>query len=248
MNDEQLLRYSRHILLPEIGIDGQASLLAAHVLIVGVGGLGCPAALYLAASGIGTLSIADGDKVELTNLQRQIAHTTQAIGRNKAASAQNTLKNLNPEVTVNAIERRLTASELMSQVSKVDIVVDASDNFVTRHAVNRACVAHKKPLVSGAALRFDGQISVFDLRVPQNPCYACLFPESEVTEETRCADSGVFSPLVGIVGAMQAAETLRCLLNIGETLNGRLLLIEALTMNCRVLKLTKDPRCTVCGN
>ena len=248
MNDEQLLRYSRHILLPEIGIDGQALLLTAHVLVVGAGGLGCPAALYLAASGVGTLSIADGDKVDLTNLQRQIAHTTQAIGRNKAISAQDTLKNLNPEVIVNAIERRLTASELMSLVSKVDIVVDASDNFVTRNAVNRACVAHKKPLVSGAALRFDGQVSVFDLRGPQNPCYACLFPESEVTEDTRCADSGVFSPLVGIVGAMQAAETLKCLLSIGETLVGRLVLIEGLTMSCRVLKLNKDPGCAVCGN
>lgn len=248
MNDEQLLRYSRHILLPEIGIAGQATLLRAHVLIVGAGGLGSPVALYLAASGVGTLTIADGDNVELTNLQRQIAHTTQAIGQNKAQSAQSTMESLNPEVTVNPIEQRLTADALMSLVAEVDVVVDASDNFATRHAINRACVAHKKPLVSGAALRFDGQVSVFDLRAPQNPCYACLFPESAINEDTRCADSGVFSPLVGIVGTIQAAETLKCLLDIGETLNGRLLLIEGLTMNCRAINLSKDPRCAVCGN
>ncbi len=248
MNDDQLLRYSRHILLPEIGVAGQETLLNAHAFIVGAGGLGSPIALYLAASGVGTLTIADGDVVELTNLQRQIAHTTQAIGRNKARSAQSTLANLNPEVTVNTIQHRLTADELMSSVPQADVVIDASDNFATRHAVNRACVAHKKPLVSGAALRFDGQVSVFDLRAPNSPCYACLYPETAQSEEVRCVDNGVFSPLVGIVGSIQAAETLKCLLNMGETLNGRLLLIEGLTMNCRAVKLNKDPRCAVCGN
>ena len=247
MDDEQLLRYSRHILLPEIGIEGQQRLLDAHVLMIGAGGLGSPAALYLASAGIGTLTICDGDVVDLTNLQRQIVHREAAVGQPKVASARDTLLAINPRVNINAVQERIAGDRLAQLVAAADIVLDGSDNFATRHAVNRACVAARKPLVSGAGIRFDGQLAVFDLRSAQSPCYACLFPESAETEEMRCAVMGVFAPLVGIIGAMQAAETLKILCGAGESLNGRLLLLDALNMDVRTLKLQRDPGCAVCA-
>jgi adenylyltransferase/sulfurtransferase len=247
MDDEQLLRYSRHILLPEIGIEGQQRLLDAHVLMIGAGGLGSPAALYLASAGVGTLTICDGDVVDLTNLQRQIVHREAAVGQPKVASARDTLLAINPRVNINAVQERVAGDRLAQLVAAADIVLDGSDNFATRHAVNRACVAVRKPLVSGAGIRFDGQLAVFDLRSAQSPCYACLFPESAETEEMRCAVMGVFAPLVGIIGAMQAAETLKILCGAGESLNGRLLLLDALRMDVRTVKLQRDPGCAVCA-
>lgn len=247
MNDEQLLRYSRHILLPQLGIEGQEKLRAAHALIVGAGGLGSPAALYLASAGIGTLTLCDNDTVDLTNLQRQIVHRVDAIGTPKAESARRTLATINPEVKVNTIVERVAGARLDSLVSGADVVLDCSDNFATRHALNRACVAHRRPLVSGASVRFDGQIAVFDLRDPQAPCYHCLFPESGENEDMRCAVMGVFAPLVGVIGAMQAAEALKLVAGVGETLNGRLLLFDALTMEWRTVRLARDPACAVCG-
>ncbi|MGA0116310.1 MAG: HesA/MoeB/ThiF family protein [Burkholderiales bacterium] len=247
MDDEQLLRYSRHILLPEIGIEGQQRLLDAHVLLIGAGGLGSPVALYLASAGVGTLSICDDDVVDLTNLQRQIVHREDAVGTPKVASARATLLSINPRVTINAIAERVAGARLDALVASVDVVVDGSDNFATRHAVNRACVAARKPLVSGAGVRFDGQLAVFDLRAADSPCYACLFPESGENEEMRCAVMGVFAPLVGIIGAMQAAETLKLIVHTGETLTGRLLLLDALNMDVRTVRLQRDPGCAVCA-
>ena len=247
MNDEQLLRYSRHILLPEIGVEGQEKLLAAHALVIGAGGLGSPAALYLASAGVGTITLADGDAVDLTNLQRQILHTTAAIGRPKAASGRDTLARLNPEVRVVALEERLDPERLGELVARADVVLDCTDNFATRHAANRACVKHRRALVSGAGVRFDGQISVFDLRRDDSPCYACLFPEDATIEEERCAVMGVFAPLTGIIGATQAAEALKLLAGAGEPLCGRLLLLDALGMEWRSIRLKKDPACRVCG-
>ena len=246
MNDDQLLRYSRHILLPEIGVEGQQRLLAAHALVIGAGGLGSPAALYLASAGIGTITLADGDAVDLTNLQRQILHTTAAVGRPKAASGRESLAKLNPEVRVVALEERLAPARLDELAAQVDIVLDCSDNFATRHAANRSCVRHRKPLVSGAGVRFDGQISVFDLRRSDSPCYGCLFPEDAPAEEERCAVLGVFAPLTGIIGATQAAEALKLLAGTGEPLCGRLLLLDALAMEWRSLRLKRDPECKVC--
>jgi molybdopterin/thiamine biosynthesis adenylyltransferase len=247
MNDAQLLRYSRHILLPEVGVEGQERLLASHALVVGAGGLGSPAALYLASAGVGRITLADGDTVDLTNLQRQILHATGSIGRPKAASGRESLLRLNPEIRVAAIETRLDAERLDRLVEDATVVLDCSDNFATRHAVNRACVRHRRPLVSGAAVRFDGQISVFDLRRAETPCYACLFPEDAEPEEMRCAVTGVFAPLTGIIGTMQAAETLKILAEVGETLCGRLLLLDALRMEWRSIRLRRDPRCEVCA-
>ena len=247
MNDEQLLRYSRHILLPEIGVEGQEKLLAAHALVIGAGGLGSPAALYLASAGVGTITLADGDAVDLTNLQRQILHTTAAVGRPKAASGRDTLAKLNPEVRVVALEERVDAERLGELVARADVVLDCSDNFATRHAANRACVKHRRALVSGAGVRFDGQISVFDLRRDDSPCYGCLFPEDATIEEERCAVMGVFAPLTGIIGATQAAEALKLLAGAGEPLCGRLLLLDALRMEWRSIRLKKDPACKVCG-
>jgi adenylyltransferase/sulfurtransferase len=247
MDDEQLLRYSRHILLPEIGIEGQQRLLDAHVLMIGAGGLGSPAALYLASAGVGTLTICDGDVVDLTNLQRQIVHREAAVGRPKVESARDTLKAINPRVSIKTVGERVDGTRLAQLVATADIVLDGSDNFATRHAVNRACVAARKPLVSGAGIRFDGQLAVFDLRSAQSPCYACLFPEEGETEEMRCAVMGVFAPVVGVIGAMQAAETLKLLSGAGESLSGRLLLLDALTMDVRTVKLQRDPDCAVCG-
>ncbi|MHB1590497.1 MAG: HesA/MoeB/ThiF family protein [Sulfuricella sp.] len=247
MDDNQLLRYSRHILLPQIGIEGQEKLLGAHALIIGAGGLGSPAALYLAASGVGRITICDGDSVDLTNLQRQIAHFTHSLGTNKATSAQRTLKAINPEINIAAIPQRVEGAELDHLIAQSDVVLDASDNFATRHAVNRACVAHGKPLVSGAAIRFDGQVAVFDLRDPASSCYHCLFPEAGGEEGEHCAVMGVFAPLVGIIGSTQAAEALKILCGAGQPLNGRLLLLDGLQMEWRSIRLKKDPACPVCG-
>jgi adenylyltransferase/sulfurtransferase len=247
MNDEQLLRYSRHILLSEIGIEGQEKLLAAHALVIGAGGLGCPVALYLASAGVGRITICDGADVDLTNLQRQIAHRTEAIGTKKVDSARATLAAINPHVEVIALPERVAGARLEELVAGVDVVLDGCDNFATRHAVNRACVKSGKPLVSGAAVRFDGQIAVFDMRDGRSPCYHCLFPEEGENEDVRCAVMGVFAPLVGIVGSIQAAEALKLLAATGETLAGRLLLVDALTMQVRSVKLQKDAACPVCS-
>lgn len=246
MDDNQLLRYSRHILLPEIGIDGQEKLLASHVLLVGAGGLGAPASLYLAASGVGKLTVCDPDDVDLTNLQRQIVHYTDSIGRKKVESARDTLARINPETALEIVAERIAGARLESLVESVDLVIDATDNFTTRHAINRACVRFARPLVSGAAIRFDGQISVFDLRNPTSACYHCLFPEAEDLEEMRCAVMGVFAPLVGIIGSTQAAEALKVLTGTGQTLNGKLLMLDALSMQWRSVRLRKDPACPVC--
>ncbi len=247
MNDNQLLRYSRHILLQEIGIDGQAKLLAAHALVIGAGGLGSPAAMYLASGGVGRITLVDGDSVDLTNLQRQILHTTAAVGRAKAYSGKDTLTELNPEIEVEAVCERVEGERLEALVASADVVLDCSDNFATRHAVNRACVKHRKPLVSGAGVRFDGQVSVFDQRLDGAPCYNCLFPEDTEPEETRCATMGVFAPLTGIIGAVQAAEALKLLAGAGDSLNGRLLLLECLGMEWRSVRLSRDPACKVCS-
>lgn len=246
MDDHQLLRYSRHILLPQIDIAGQEKLNQSHVLVIGAGGLGSPAAMYLAASGIGNLTICDGDQIDLTNLQRQIIHDSDSIGLAKVQSAKQSLIRINPRINVITVQQHVNAEKLSEIVPQVDAVIDASDNFSTRHQVNQACVAYKKPLISGAAVRFDGQVSVYDLRHAANPCYHCLFPIDGEQEDMPCATMGVFSPLVGIIGSIQAAETLKILLDIGESLNGRLQLLDGLTMNWRSIKLHKDPACLVC--
>jgi molybdopterin/thiamine biosynthesis adenylyltransferase len=246
MNDNQLLRYSRHILLDEIGIEGQESILAAHALVIGAGGLGSPAALYLASAGVGTITLVDDDQVDLTNLQRQILHTTSRIGQSKVASGQQALAQINPDVTVHALVERAVGARLEDLVRAADVVLDCSDNFATRHAVNRACVAQRTPLVSGAALRFDGQISVFDARHTQSPCYACLFPPDQQFEEVQCSAMGVFAPLVGIIGSMQAAEALKLLAGIGVSLAGRLLLLDARNMEWTSIKIGRSNSCSVC--
>ena len=248
MNDQQLLRYSRHILLPQIGIEGQERLVAARALVVGAGGLGSPAAYYLASAGIGTLALADGDSVDLTNLQRQILHRTDAVGWPKAESGARTLGEINPECRVVAITERLEGERLEREVALADVVLDCSDNFDTRHAVNRACVAQRVPLVSGAAIRFDGQVAVFDSRRDDAPCYHCLFPESQDVEAIRCAVMGVFAPLTGIIGTVQAAEALKLLIGCGDTLTGRLLLLDGFAMEWRSIVVPRDPGCAVCAN
>ncbi len=247
MNDEQLLRYSRHILLDEIGIEGQTKIIGAHALIIGAGGLGSPAALYLASAGVGRITLADGDTLDLTNLQRQILHTQERIGQLKAISGQSALLRINPDVTVAPISERLAGERLEALVAEADVVLDCCDNFDTRHAVNRACVRQRTPLVSGAAIRFSGQLSVFDTRRDNSPCYHCLFPEGEDVEETRCAVMGIFAPLTGIIGAMQAAEALKVISGAGQLAVGRLLLLDGLTMEWRSVKFAKDPTCAVCG-
>ena len=247
MDDTQLLRYSRHILLSELGVDAQQRFGESHALIVGIGGLGNPVAQFLAAAGVGTLTLIDADRVDLTNLQRQILFDTGAVGRPKVEAAAARIAAVNPEVRVVQLADRVGLAALAPLAAAADVVVDCTDNFATRHAVNRACVAAKKPLVSGAAIRFDGQIAVFDARDPANPCYHCLFGEDDEFEETRCATMGVFAPLVGIVGATQAAEALKLLAPAGRSLAGRLLLIDALTMEWRELTVVKDPACPVCG-
>jgi molybdopterin-synthase adenylyltransferase len=247
MNDKQLLRYSRHLLLNQIGIEGQEKIVGAHALVIGAGGLGSPAALYLASAGVGHITLADGDTVDLTNLQRQILHTQDRVGQLKALSGQTALALINPEVVVTPITERLAGERLEALVASADVVLDCCDNFLTRHAVNRACVKHRTPLVSGAAIRFDGQLSVFDSRRADAPCYHCLFPEGEEVEEVRCAVMGVFAPLTGIIGAMQAAEALKLIVGAGEPAVGRLLLLDGLSMEWRSVKFGKDPHCAVCG-
>jgi molybdopterin/thiamine biosynthesis adenylyltransferase len=248
VNDAQLLRYSRHILLPQIGVEGQERLIKARALIVGAGGLGSPAAYYLASAGVGTLALADGDTVDLTNLQRQILHRVEAIGRPKAESGRDTLASINPECRVEALVERLAGDRLDEEVGRADVVLDCSDNFATRHAINRACVKCRKPLVSGAAIRFDGQVAVFDSRRANAPCYHCLFPEAEDAEEVRCATMGVLAPLTGIIGAVQAAEALKLLIGCGESLAGRLLLLDGLAMEWRSIAVPRDPACAVCSS
>ena len=247
MDDSQLLRYSRHILLDELGPDAQARFARSHALVVGVGGLGAPVAQFLAAAGVGTLTLCDADRVDLTNLQRQILYATTDVGQPKVDAAVARLAAINPDVELQRVASRVGGEELDALVASSDVVVDCTDNFETRHAVNRACVAHRKPLVSGAAIRFDGQIAVFDPRDAASPCYHCLFGEGDAIEETRCATMGVFAPLVGIVGATQAAEALKLLAGVGESLAGRLLLLDTLAMQWREMRVPRDPECPVCG-
>ncbi len=250
LNDSQLLRYSRHILLNEIGIEGQQRIRAASMLIIGAGGLGSPAAFYLASAGVAAIALVDGDAVDLTNLQRQILHTTERVGTPKAHSGRAALNAINPEVEVTPVAQRVDANALDGLVKDATIVLDCSDNFATRHATNRACVKHRKPLVSGAAIRFDGQIAVFDLRSDASPCYACLFPpgsgENEGVDEL-CSTMGVFAPLTGIIGTMQAGEALKLAAGIGETLHGQLAMLDALAMRWHTVRVTRDPACPVCA-
>jgi molybdopterin-synthase adenylyltransferase len=248
MEDDQLLRYSRHILLNEIGIEGQERILNARVLIVGAGGLGSPVALYLGSAGVGHITLADDDEVDVTNLQRQIAHTLARVGQPKTTSAQTAIHAINPDVKVTTITARAQGDLLDALVAQNDVVLDCSDNYTTRHAINAACVRHGKPLVSGAAIRFDGQISVFDARQPHSPCYACMFPPDETFEETRCATMGVLAPLVGIIGAMQAAEALKLISGAGHTLIGRLLMLDGLNMEWNEIRVARDAACEVCGH
>jgi molybdopterin/thiamine biosynthesis adenylyltransferase len=247
MTDAQLLRYSRHILLDEIGIEGQQRLLGAHALVIGAGGLGSPAAMYLAASGVGQLTLVDDDNVDLTNLQRQVMHTTARVGRPKVESGREALMQINPDVAVTALRERLAGARLDALVASASVVLDCSDNFATRHAVNRACVAAQVPLVSGAAIRFDGQISVFDARDAGSPCYACLFPEDGGFEDVACASMGVFAPLVGVIGAMQAAEALKLLMGITPSLAGRLLLLDGRAMEWTSIRIARNGACRTCN-
>jgi molybdopterin/thiamine biosynthesis adenylyltransferase len=246
LNDEQLLRYSRHILLEEFGIEAQQRVLDARVLIVGAGGLGTPTALYLAASGVGQITLADPDRVDLTNLQRQILYVMSDVGVLKARAAKGALARINPDVEVEALEEKLAGARLFELVARADVVLDCSDNFATRHAVNRACVRYRKPLVSGAAVSFDGQVSVFDLRHDSAPCYHCLFPETDASETVNCATMGVFAPLTGIIGTLQAGEALKCIAGIGSTLNGRLVLFNALESSWQSITVERDAACPVC--
>jgi molybdopterin/thiamine biosynthesis adenylyltransferase len=247
MDDHQLLRYSRHILLDEIGIEGQRRILAAHALIVGAGGLGSPAALYLASAGVGRITLVDNDTVDLTNLQRQILHTTSRVGVSKALSGKATLAEINPTIEIVALTERLAELRLDELVKSADIVLDCTDNFATRHAINRACATHRVPLVSGAAIRFDGQVAVFDTRKANAPCYACLFTPDQQFEEVQCSTMGVFAPLVGIIGSTQAAEALKLIVECGEPLSGRLLLLDALAMEWTSIGVARNPECPVCG-
>ncbi len=247
MNDDQLLRYSRHILLDEIGVEGQEKLMAGHALVIGAGGLGSPVALYLGTAGVGRITLVDHDAVDVTNLQRQIAHNLERVGTPKAHSAAAAIGAINPEVLVKPVVARADAQLLHELVPTADVVIDCCDNFATRHAINRACAEHGKPLVSGAAIRFDGQVSVFDLRDPASPCYACLFPPTQAFEETRCATMGVFAPLVGIIGATQAAEALKILSGAGRSLAGRLQMLDGRAMEWSEVRVGRDPACPVCS-
>lgn len=247
MNDRQLMRYARHILLDELGVEGQERLLASRVLVVGAGGLGSPAASYLAAAGVGHMVLADDDEVDLSNLQRQILHTTARLGWPKAESGQHMLREINPEISITSMVRRLDGQAMDDAVAQADIVLDCCDNFATRHAVNRACVRYGRPLVSGAAIRFSGQVSVYDLRDPASPCYHCLFPEADGAQELRCATTGVLGPLVGIIGSMQAAEAIKLIAGIGEPATGRLLCLDALSMQWQTVRFRRDPSCAACA-
>lgn len=248
MHDEQLLRYSRHILLDEIGIEGQARILSSHVLLIGAGGLGSSAALYLGSAGVGHLSVVDHDSVDLTNLQRQIAHSMLRVGQPKAQSIRSAVAAINPEIGVSPVVAKADTALLEALVPQADLVLDCCDNFATRQAVNAACVKHRKPLVSGAAIRFDGQLSVFDARDAASPCYACLFPPDDSFEETRCATMGVFAPLVGIIGAMQAAEALKLLSGAGAPLTGRLLMLDGKLMDWTQIRFARQANCPVCSS
>ncbi len=247
MDDSQLLRYSRHIFLNELGIEGQQKLLGSHVLIVGAGGLGSPAALYLGSAGVGHITVVDHDTVDSTNLQRQIAHSLAELGQPKALSVQKSIAALNTDVQVTAVTERATDHVLDTLVQKVDVVLDCTDNFATRHLINRACVKFRKPLVSGAAIRFDGQVTVYDLRESHSPCYACVFPESIAPAEAQCSTMGVFAPLVGIMGSVQAAEALKLLTGAGKSLSGRLQMLDALDMAWSEMRIVKNSACSVCG-
>ena len=246
MTDDDLLRYSRHLLLDDIGIEGQQRLLSAHALVIGAGGLGSPVALYLGTAGVGRITLVDGDRVDLTNLQRQIAHDVRRIGVPKAESAARSVAAINPNVHVRALHERVDAVRLVELLADADVVVDCSDNFATRQAVNAACVARARPLVAGAAIGFDGQISVYDLRSPASPCYACAFPPDAAFEDVACSQMGVFAPLVGIVGSMQAAEALKLLVGIGTSVAGRLQMLDARTMEWTEIRVSRDPACPVC--
>ncbi len=246
MNSAQQARYARHIALPQIGAAGQEKLLNARVLIIGMGGLGSPAAIYLATAGVGHLVISDYDRVELSNLQRQILHNHASIGTTKVASAQQHLLSLNPDLRVTALDYQLDEAELAEQTQLADLVLDCSDNFATRFAVNRACVQARTPLVSGAAIRYEGQLAVFKPAHADSPCYQCLYQDTGADGDT-CTQIGVFAPLVGVIGCLQAAEALKVLLGVGEDLGGRLLLVDALTQEWRTLRVRKDPKCAVCG-
>ncbi len=247
MNDDQLLRYSRHILLDELGIEGQQRLLAAHVLVIGAGGLGSPVLMYLGTAGVGRITVVDHDTVDLTNLQRQIAHNLSRVGTPKVTSAAQTIAAINPEIEVIALQERADAARLDELVAGADLVLDCSDNFATRHDVNAACVKHHKPLVSGAAIGFDGQVSVYDTRSEANPCYACIFPPEATFEEVRCATMGVFAPLVGIIGTVQAAEALKLLAGVGASLAGRLQMLDARAMEWTEIRIARNAGCSVCG-
>lgn len=248
MNDDQLLRYSRHILLDEVGIEGQQAMLDARVLIIGAGGLGSPAALYLAASGVGHITLVDHDTVDLTNLQRQIAHTTARVGQPKVQSAAQAVNAINPEVQVHCIAERADATLLDELVSQATVVLDCCDNYRTRQNVNAACVKHKVPLVAGAIVRFDGQVTVFDPRKETSPCYACLFSPEDDFEEVQCSTMGVFAPLVGIIGCIQATETLKLIAGIGDALTGKLLMLDGKSMEWTRMRTSRNPECSVCCN
>lgn len=245
-SDEQLLHYSRQIMLPHFGVEGQQRLQNAHVIIIGIGGLGSPAAMYLAAAGVGTLTLVDFDTVDQSNLQRQIIHNSHSIGESKVSSARNTLLAINPETTIHCIDHKLSAAELEQLISETSCLIDATDNFAARFAINRACVSQHIPLVSAAAIQYEGQISVFDLRHESSACYACLYAE-QGEENTSCSDNGILAPVVGILGSMQALEAIKLICQIGETLQNRLLLFDALALQWRTMKLNKDPNCPVCG-
>lgn len=245
--DEQLLRYSRQIMLPQFGVEAQQKLSRSHAVIIGIGGLGSPAALYLAAAGIGTLTLVDDDRVEISNLQRQIIHTTRSIGETKVASASSRLIDINPDITIHPIDKKLTPAQMEELFQQADCVLDATDNFDSRFLINKICVAQKTPLISAAAIRFEGQISVFDPRDASSPCYACLYPDIG-EETTTCSENGILAPVVGILGCMQALEAIKLLCNIGTALCGQLLLFDALTMQWRTLRLKKDPGCPVCNH
>jgi len=246
MNDEQLLRYSRQILLPQFGIEGQQQLLDAHVLIIGLGGLGSPVAMYLAAAGVGQLTLADHDVVDLSNLQRQIVHRTHNIGQAKVDSAKENLLQINPDIKINCVQQKLAEAEMDALVQQVDVVVDATDNFPSRFAINKICFKNKKPLVSGAAIRMEGQVSIFDMRDSVSPCYHCLYDEEGTIAET-CSENGVMSPMVGIIGSIQALETIKLISNTGESLTGKLLITDGMHQEWRSMKLRKDPDCPVCS-
>jgi len=248
MNDDQLLRYSRQILLPQIGIEGQQKLIAARALIIGLGGLGSPVATYLAASGVGRLVLVDDDRVELTNLQRQPIHSTESLGQRKVDSAARTIRALNPEVQMDLVAQRLDEKALFSAVESANVVVDCSDNFATRFAVNKACVAAKTPLVSGAVVRFEGQVSVFRPDTPDSPCYACLYRDTGAEDGDLCSQFGVLAPAAGLVGSIQAIEAIKVILGTGTGLTGRVLVIDVLEQEFRTLRLKRDPECPVCGS